>query len=918
MAMERLALWLLLLYTCFTVTTNSLQIDQSSLHCNGLTAPLGLPTTRPRLSWIPVSSKFGDTQTAYQIQASSDGSFDPPNLWDTQKIISSNFSVVYGGKTLGSRDRAYWRVRSWDVHGEVGPWSDASWFELALMQQDDWKANWITNEQYVTGQNGLPIFAKAFNSSCAPKRARLYYIGLGVQWAALNGAPVTDEVLLPSYSTMNTTLFYNSYDVTKLVLSGENVLVVELGKGVYDAEQDPAGRYTKFVAANTPLPLKLLAQLEYTCLDGSKGMVLSDNTWQTTTSGPRLESSWYGGEEYDARRDLSSYYSPLSDRSDWIEPNVTTSPYPGLHPELLSPQMPPLKIIETLACVFVSKTNVSYVFDFGQNFAGWYLFNFQAKLGHRITLWPSEILFANGSADQSTTGSPIFDGYTFAGDGIGSYSPKFMYHGFRYLEVFGLLEAPSIENMTGHRIRFDAAPTGQFRTNIQLFNKIHGIIDQAVQNQMYSVLTDCPQREKMGWLDQQNLASAPVLFAYDFRGFGRHMVKQTLDAQNQAGEVPTTAPQLTEFGSWPPYGDGFDQAPNWGISIVLFAWEHYQMYGDIEVLGDCYEGMKKYIDYLTAMNATTHILWSGLGDWEAIDQTTPFGVTATSAYARSVGAMVAISSILGHESDAMKYATLHKEILTAFQTTFFNTTHNATTYGSGSQACDAIALNIGAVPPQYVNAIYENLANSIRNNGTHVTVGEVGLPAVVNSLSTARYDNLLYDLMISTTYPSYGFLVDHGATSMTEYWDGPLGTGSQDHIILDYGDTWLTGLSGVKQAEGSIAWQSIDFEPVIVGNITAVTTTFNSVKGVVAGSWELNNKTFIYNVTVPVGSLGTVYLPGSMQATKLEGSTVERHPGVQSIHQNGHQTVVQIGSGTYCFTTIIGETKNKRTFVNVA
>lgn len=274
----------------------AIYIDPQSLRCNGLLTPIGLSTATPRLSWIPESSARGDGQSAYQLQASSTAAFSHADLWDTGKVNTANTSVVYDGKALSSRERAYWRVRSWDAEGNAGPWSPASWFELAFMQQEDWTAKWITNEQYVMGENGLPVFAKSFNVACKPTLARLYYIGLGVQWAALNGEAVTDQVLLPSYSTMNTTLFYSSYDVTSRLHRGDNVLVVELGKGVYDAQKGLGGRHTKFIAEGAPLPLKLLAQLEYTCCNGKRVTVVSDESWETTTSGPYLEASWYGGE----------------------------------------------------------------------------------------------------------------------------------------------------------------------------------------------------------------------------------------------------------------------------------------------------------------------------------------------------------------------------------------------------------------------------------------------------------------------------------------------------------------------------------------------------------------------------------------------------------------------------------------------
>jgi len=485
----------LIIFAIFSQLADALIVDSARLQANGLNTPLGLATAIPRLSWVPLSSMRNDRQTAFQLQASSESSFSSANLWDTGRTISDEFSVVYAGKALQSRERAYWRVRLWDAHGDVGAWSDTTWFELALMEQSDWTAQWITNTQYVTGVNGLPMFAKEFTAACTPAKARLYILGLGVQYATINGKPVTSELLMPSYSTMNTTLFYNAYDITSNFSAGSNVLGVELGKGVYDAMKGLGGRYTKFIAVGAPLPLKLIAQLEYTCSDGQMHTIVSDSSWKTTTEGPALEANWYGGWEYDARREIPDAFSPSGNRSSWIAPNITTSPYPNMDPQLLSPEMPPLRVVETFTCKAITKTAIgSYVFDFGQNFAGWFTFNLPGVRGQRITFWPGERLLSNGSVDQSTTGYPIFDGYTFATNGSETHTPKFMYHGYRFLEVYGLTSPPSTSDILSLRIRFAADTTGVFETNIALFNSIHDIIDQAIQNNMYSVMTDCPHR----------------------------------------------------------------------------------------------------------------------------------------------------------------------------------------------------------------------------------------------------------------------------------------------------------------------------------------------------------------------------------------------------------------------------------------
>jgi hypothetical protein len=913
---------------------HGISVDDNSLQANGLTTPLGLQTTTPRLSWIPLSSRRNDKQTAYQLQASSESSFSTIDLWDTGKVASSDFSVVYGGKTLGSRDRAYWRVRSWDAAGDASSWSEATWFEMGLMNQGDWQAQWITNTQFTLGNNSLPMFVKEFNATCEPSKARLYLLGLGVQWPTINGKAISDRVLDPSNSEANKTYFYTTYDVTDSIDSGANVLGVELGGGIYDSSPGLDSRYAKFTAEGYPLPLKLISQLEYECANSSsRHSVLSDSTWQTTTSGPHLEESWYGGFEYDARLAQPSAFLPAGNRSDWISANLTTEPYANLTPALLSPEMPPLRIVEEFPAVYVTKYgNTTWIFDFGQNVAGWYNFTFAGTRGQRITIYPGERLKSTG-VDQSTTGSPIFDAYTFATNGKESYEPRLLYHGFRYLQVSGLTTAPIVGDMIGKRIRSDAAKTGSFESSNTLFNEIHKLVDQAIQNNFYSILTDCPHREKTGWLDQDHMSIDPVFFGYDLRGYGRHVMKEIRDSQNpDTGLVPTTAPEFTIYGSWPPYGSAYDEEPNWGISLILFALKHYYTYGDIEILTQNYEKMKKYISYLDSQNATSHILSLGLGDWEAPDATTPWNLTSTAGFAQGVEGLIAVAGILNQTDDVATYTTLRQEILTAYNNAFLNTsTPGITTYGSGSQCSDAMSLYIGAVPANLTEEVYAHLISTIQANGTHLSVGETCLEPFFRMLAgykpvgkntttststttTALTGNeLLYNIMAQTSYPSYGFQVVTGATSLTEHWMGmaePAKTaGSMDHFMLAFGDWWLYGLSGMRQAEGSVegssaGWKEIVFEPVLVGDLTYVNATFQSVRGEVAAAWTLGgNGTLTYTVGVPVGSTGTVVLPYALAKVKLDGQQVAGHADVIAVNGTSSSSCeIRIGSGMYVFS----------------
>ena len=355
----------LLYFTSFAFISNALSIERGSLKTDGTSEPIAIDSTHPRLSWRLTSSKRGDVQTAYHIQASgSDDTWGPPDLWDSDRIKSGDNSAIYNGQGLDSRSMVFWRVRVWDSQGKPSDWSEISGFELSLLKQSDWKAAWITNRNYSSGNSSLPLFAKEFAVPCTPVKARLYLLGLGIHSPEINGKVVGDAVLEPGYSTFKRTALYSTYDITRQVHRGQNVIGVALGKGIYQADKPLGGRYTKLVVPEEEL--KLISQLEYTCPSGDIHTVLSDGSWVTNVQGPHLEGHWYGGEEYDARKEIPNWSTTSGMRSGWTKASITTGPS-GV---LVSPRAPRMKVVDTLEAIAVNQVGNQWVFNFGVNFAG--------------------------------------------------------------------------------------------------------------------------------------------------------------------------------------------------------------------------------------------------------------------------------------------------------------------------------------------------------------------------------------------------------------------------------------------------------------------------------------------------------------------------------------------------------------------
>lgn len=532
-----------------------------------------------------------------------------------------------------------------------------------------------------------------------------------------------------------------------------------------------------------------------------------------------------------------------------------------------------------------------YVFDFGVNFAGWFELTATESRGTRIVMKPGESLNSDGSPAQAqwTTGSPIFDAYTFAGKGPEKYRQKFMYHGLQYLMV-NLTYAPAASDLKGYVIRADNEAVGSQTSSNKLFNDIHRIIDRSIVGNMYSVMTDCPHREKWGWLEQTHLVFDPIGLGYDVQAFGKNMARTMANAQRSNGLIPSTTP---EYLLMP---DGYSDDPNWGSTMILMPLKLYQYYGEVEVLSQNYGVMQRYISYLQSKSAG-NLLNYGLGDWACLDCSTPIGLAATMGYAQSADAMATIAAVLGKTADAATYRTLHSNILSAFHNKYFNA--STTSYAAGAQGSIAVALDIGAVPTSLYSTVLKNLVQSVTSNAYHVTVGEITLPSLFRALHAGGRDDVLFKMMNLTTMASYGYMITQGATSLWEGWSPHSGT--RNHFMLGYGDTWLAGLGGMSQQNNSIAYRAIELKPVVVGDLTSAASTYRSAQGMISASWVKSGKSLKYDVTVPVGCTALVYLDGTT-VTESGRKLVVGQGGILSVRNTSSASVViGVGSGSYSF-----------------
>lgn len=728
----------------------------------------------------------------------------------------------------------------------------------------------------------MPLFAKSFIVDKPVGRARLYTTGLGCYEARINGEKIGDAVLEPANTDYRKRVEYATYDVTNQIRSGANAIGFELGGGICHLPYTP-GRHQKF-SGSMGVP-KLLAQLELTFIDGTTAVVASDASW-LTIEGPTTFSSWFGGEDYDARREVTGWDCPDSDRSDWSRAQETEAA-----PQLTAAAASPIRRQESLAAI--SRTEVAsgtWLYDLGRNIAGWPQITLRGTAGSTVRLRPSENL-VNGRVDQSQVGKDVYFDLTLATDSAVTWHPRFTYYGFRYLEISGVHSPPELADVRGVVLRADNARTGRLETSDPMVNAIHETVNAAVEGNMFSVLTDCPHREKLGWLEQSHLVGETLTANFDLAAYFRKIVRDIADGQLASGMVPSIAPEYVVLPG------GLRDDPNWGGAIILLPWQLYWSYGDTRVLREHYAAMQRYMDYL-ARRATGHILSHGLGDWVAFDNSTPVAVTATTAYYRFATAMSQIAAVVGDPIGASAYAELSDRILTAFNQAYFHA--ETSSYASGSQASNALPLWAGMVPAEARASVLQHIVDDVEARDDHLSTGEIGLPALLDTLGDGGQANLVHALATNPSSPSYAYQVNHGATTLTELWDGPTAGGSQNHFMLGAIDGWYYRyVAGIRaKAPG---YREFLVRPHIIEGLSFVRAERHSPYGRIVSEWRRDDTTLRLDVEVPANSSATVAVP-------LIGLDLERlHPvptaGATFAGVQDDRAVFRVGSGLWSFVS---------------
>ena len=723
-------------------------------------------------------------------------------------------------------------------------------------------------------QHALPLFRHGFFISRRINRATMFVSGLGQYDLFINGHKVGDDVMQPGWTDYKKTVSYNAYNVTTLLHRGRNVIGMMLGTGMYDC---PEGTRRYEHAPNPYGRPELILQLQLSFRDGSRKTIISSNRWRTTP-GPVTFSSIYGGEDYDALKAIAGWDTSRFNAAHWQSAVVMHGPGGVLKAQIA----PPVRIMRIYRPVRITHPMPSVaVYDLGQNMAGQFVIKARGPAGSMLIVYPSELLHANGTEWQSCAG-PIWCTYTLNGRGINTFHPFFAYYGFRYLQINTVapLRAPdgrpTILSVIGEATHTSSPTIGYFQCSNNLLNKIHHLITMAMVNNMESIITDCPTREKTGWLEDTYLVGPGMMDNYFVPRLYEQTAANMRDAQWADGMVPDFAPQYFN------YPGGFVDSPEWGSACILDPWLIYKYFGDKRILDDNYGMMTRYLKYLKS-RAVNGMIAYGLGDWfdlgprpPGVEQLTTMGVTATATWYRDITVMIKIARVLGHHHAADQFSVEATRVRAAFNRRFY---HPATgQYDRGSQCADAMALATGIVRKADRSRVISHLVANVRKHDYHTTAGDIGFHYVVKALMTSGQSELLFKMAMQTTPPSYGYQILHGATSLTEAWNA-LPADSQDHFMLGHIEEWFfQGLGGIRIDLARKPGRQLEIRPAVLKNLKWVHVSYDSVLGRVTSHWQHRGHHLLMHFVIPPHITARVYIPASRDATV----TINGKPPVQT------------------------------------
>lgn len=873
-----------------------------NLLCEYRENPIGIDRKTPRFTWIANLKGRNKFQSAYRIIVSSTTDKAKQNIgdiWDTKKVFSSqSANIIYNGKKLESEQEYFWKIKIFDGDTRESEFSDINSFEMGLREQSLWQGQWISAP--VIGYEYSPMFRRVFKIDKKIKKARAYICGLGYYELYINGIKMGDHVLDPGWTDYEKRVLYETYDVTEALLEGDNAVGVILGTGWY----------------LMPLAPQMILQLNIEYGDGSKESIVSSNKsgWKVTDQGPIVKNSIYVGEIYDARREKPLWNTiNYKEDNDWIKPSVAEPPTGILRTQNLEA----IKVVDEIKPINVTnpKDNI-YVYDMGQNIAGWARLKVKGKEGDKVVIKFAEIIYDNGLINQENLRTDrIQDVYILKGEGDEVYEPRFTYHGFRYVQIEGCLDTPDIESIMGCVVRSSVKQIGHFSCSDELITKIQENIKWTEANNLHSLPTDCPQRdERLGWLNDATVRTEAAIYNFDMSSFYDKWENDIMDAQgNVTGAITCVAP-FERFGHRP--------ADPVCTTYIIIPWLLYTHFGDTEIIRDHYEGLKKWEDYLDNQAEEYIVEYSYYGDWAAplitnlndtaVSGITPGALMSTGYYYYNAILLQKMATVIEKKEDVQLYKDLAEKIKTAFNEKYFNA--ETCQYATGSQASNVFPLYLGIVPDEHEKRVADNIVKDVIAHDYHLTTGNLCTKYLMEMLSKYGYNDIAYKLITQTTYPSWGYMVENGATTIWERWENATGKGmnSHDHPMYGAVSTWFYKyLAGISVDEDEVSFAHIYIKPYIIEELDFIKCSLETVKGLVESNWYKTDDEFILDITIAFNSKATVYIPLNKEKQNMiikegndliwDNNTYIKSEDILFDNKDDEYISFTIGSGTYKF-----------------
>jgi alpha-L-rhamnosidase len=883
----------------------------------GFENPLGFYDNTPSFSWkLPEGV---EKQTAYHVVVASlpELLYKAPDLWDTGKVSSSqSLYVSYEGKPLSSRDKLYWKVRFWNAVDEPSAWSEVAQMELGLLQNSDWQAKWIgldTRKDSIKGENNILLHTpqhlrKHFKVDSKIVEARLYVSAKGVFKGFINGKAISDDVMSPGWTPYQKRIESLTYDVTDLLQQGENAIGFQLASGWH------FGRllWNKMIWSKQGSP-KVLAQLEILFKDGTKKSIVSDDSWQGTTKGPIRFAEIYDGETYDANYEMPGWATPDFETDGWS--NVEVAPLgkdiairPKRHHTVKN------KMMLSAKNIIKQEIGSGIIFDFEQNMVGVPKLKVPMKKGDTLRVRFSEMLAPDGSFyTDNYRSAKSTDYYIAAEDGIIDWQPTFTFHGFQYVELSGFdnSKKPQKDWVTGLVQYSDFDKNGTFTSSHQKLNQLQSNINWGLRGNFFDIPTDCPQRdERVGWTGDAQVIAPTAIFNNDVHAFWASWLQSVRESQFENGGIPWVVPDVLENAK---------VSAGWGDASVTIPWDVYERTGDTAVLEENYEMMKNWVNYHQS-HSENHIspMKDSFGDWLQPFQAkesnkrgdTSKKLIGTAFFAHSAHLTSKASEVLGLEAEKEKYQTLYQTVAKAFEQEFFDDDGKIKN-SKATQTAYLLALDFGLLSDSTKEKAKVHLLEKIQEADNHLRTGFIGTPLLPRVLDGMGETDLMYQILLKETYPSWFYSINQGATTIWERWNSysklegynPEAMNSLNHYAYGAVGEWLyERIAGIKPLKPG--YKKIQIAPVPGGGLTSAEATYNSPYGEIKSAWRIEGNTFYHEAIVPPNTTALLSIPADEeQSTTVNGESIKDFKKGQVLKNEDGTISIEVPSGSYSIQT---------------